>query len=698
MMHFLFRAKPQRRYFKPASLITALTFFSVFLSTNSIADELDDAISISQSRSLAPLISRERLVQQDPIQDVRLSPDGRYLAYHIVDDDVHELWLMDLATEQPRRLLSTKKGGQIYWSADSQYMFVNDRSRVYSVSIEAGSMPRIIFKYEKKYPYELLSHQPYYGPDKAYPDAVIVSKQVTNKDDFVLYRVKADGTQQELYRGDRIEVPLFDASGELVFFNRITETGVELVRYVDQKEHVLLQCSLVGTDVRSSCRPMKYDAEQKRLYLNARFDSDLASLYTLELESKQLIRVHSDPNGHSDSAGYRFDSESSKPILAYYEYDYRRAYGLTAEIQNQLNTMSDLVDSRRLTFEPDIQLKRWLIVDADPSRSYVRYFLYQPDTQALSQPLEYVYALLDNVERIPSDHLAMRVPVHYAVSDGMQQQGYLMLPPGVDLAKAPLIVLPHGGPWARVKDKPGIYAQILSNRGYIVFEPNFRSSTGFGAHYIASAIGEFGQGRVHQDIIDGLNYVLSQGIGDPDNLAIAGHSFGGFSVLGALAFSPELFKVGVAGAPPIDFNKTLIYAKKTEFVSANALKAMSRAFGLDMDDPESRRESRNASPDFHASKVSKPLYIWAGKWDDRVSVLNVKDYALKQRESGKSVTLMVDANSGHNPNSALAREAMFFLYEQALHKHLGGRLEETVTPELARFLKRSVLIDENSFL
>lgn len=254
------------------------------------------------------------------------------------------------------------------------------------------------------------------------------------------------------------------------------------------------------------------------------------------------------------------------------------------------------------------------------------------------------------------------------------------------------------GPLARDHGEIDTIAQLLANRGYAVFQPNFRSSTGFGANYVISSTGEFGDGRVQQDIIDGLNYVLSRGIGDSDKLGIVGGSFGGFSTLNALSFTPETFQVGVASAPPIDLGKTLTYAAQTQFLSNIGLEAASLFFGGASDDPELKRRLYETSPDYHSDQIIRPLYIWAGKQDDSVSILNVKDYALRQREADKDVTLMVDETSGHGPEGDISMEAYMYLIEKAFADHLGERLEEELSPVITRFLNRSVLIDENDFV
>ena len=132
----------------------------------------------------------------------------------------------------------------------------------------------------------------------------------------------------------------------------------------------------------------------------------------------------------------------------------------------------------------------------------------------------------------------------------MRLHGFLVLPPGVDPARAPLLTRVHGGPFNHDGPVFDADAQLLANRGFLVFEPNFRGSTGHGMAYKTAPRGDFGNGRVQRDIVEGTRHLLALGIGDPDRVGLMGASFGGYSTLLGLTFQPELFKVGIAVVPP----------------------------------------------------------------------------------------------------------------------------------------------------
>ena len=297
-------------------------------------------------------------------------------------------------------------------------------------------------------------------------------------------------------------------------------------------------------------------------------------------------------------------------------------------------------------------------------------------------------------DRVTASETAIRTPFWYPADDGFMLQGYVTFPRGVDVSKAPMVVQPHGGPWNRVFGSYSSLAQFLANRGYIVFEPNFRASTGLGRNYVHSANRDFGDGRTQDDIINGTNYLLNRGIGNKDQLAIFGHSFGGFSTMAGLTFTPNMFQVGIAGAPPPSLSKTMqYYVKKQDETRAGAMRVDVMAdLAVDINDPNDIARIDAQSPDHHVKKVVKPMYIVAGEKDRKVNILDVRDYAIRLAENGVTVGMLVDKKEGHSFQKPLAKEAYLYLIETVLAKHLGGRHQPLSDPKLDKYIKKNMVM------
>ena len=234
---------------------------------------------------------------------------------------------------------------------------------------------------------------------------------------------------------------------------------------------------------------------------------------------------------------------------------------------------------------------------------------------------------------------------------------------------------------------------MLVNRGYAVFQSNFRGSTGHGRDYVFAARGDYGNGRVQQDIVDGVHYLLAQGIGDAQRIGIVGHSFGGYSALLGVTFAPELFKVAVAGSPPADFGWSMRWLLDTGDQGAlpdRSLAAALRALSVDPADPATYARLHAQSPVANVSRLRRPVLILAGGADRVVAIREVINYAARLKRLGKPVSLYVEPGGGHSPVDRIPREAYGYLIEAMLHAHLGGAAPEAPGAELRAYLQKNL--------
>lgn len=673
------------RHRMSCALLFALTANILAASAN--ADALDDAVHASLARPKAPLVPRELMIRRQPVPDARLAPNGTRLAYIIERGRYRQLWVFDIARQQHDKLFTSDLIDGIYWSADSQYLVLPSEQGIAVVQASGAAPPGFVINLDQA------KGDRFYDVDHTHPHAFHVSQGAPEGTAQVLYRVLPDGTKTELYSSETRPMDfLTDEDGTIRFVIRLDGLASTLLRLDDEGEHRLLTCR---SD--DSCKLLRYVPETKTLYMKARFDNDKASLFAVNAVTGDTTLVHTDPSQTFDMSFALFDPESGDPQLVSYQDDHATSYGLVAGIANAINQIGSKVSAPYLILRPSADRSRWLILDAGPGRVTTRYYLYETASGALTRPLQGVRDGLEaEAPLMPETHTALRVPIRYSVSDGMVQQGYVTLPNGLDPSQVPLVVMPHGGPWNRTDGSYSARAQFLANRGYAVFEPNFRASTGFGRAYMVSANRDFGDGRVHADIIDGMNYVLSRGIGDRNRLGMFGHSFGGFSVLGALAFTPELFRVGVAGAPPADLTDAIRHARNAEAGAVwRARYETFKRLAVDPDDPADVARMHARSPARYSHQLMRPLYIWAGEKDPKVSILTIRDYALKQHSNGKALSFMVEPDAGHGPRQKLHREGYFYLLEKALADHLGGRMDRTISAELARYLRQTLVIDTN---
>jgi dipeptidyl aminopeptidase/acylaminoacyl peptidase len=250
----------------------------------------------------------------------------------------------------------------------------------------------------------------------------------------------------------------------------------------------------------------------------------------------------------------------------------------------------------------------------------------------------------------------------------------------------------HGGPYNRSNGEYDVAAQLLVNRGYIVFEPNFRASTGLGVRYLTAAKGNFGRHGVLDDIISGLDHLIANGIGDSDQQAVIGHSFGGYASLLAVTHHPDRFAFAVPLAAPVDFAWTMaeIAVEGGSALSADGppIEIVLTGHGVPYRDPAWHERMHRDAPLAHAAKLRTPVYLWAGARDDRVAVESLVRYVADASAASRPV-LLIDPDAGHSPRDRSNREALAWLIEASANAHFGGGVSPP-SSSLKRFLQKNL--------
>jgi dipeptidyl aminopeptidase/acylaminoacyl peptidase len=230
------------------------------------------------------------------------------------------------------------------------------------------------------------------------------------------------------------------------------------------------------------------------------------------------------------------------------------------------------------------------------------------------------------------------------------------------------VLLVHGGPWYRDRWGYNGVVQWLANRGYAVLQVNFRGSTGYGKHFINAATREWG-GKMHTDLVDGVEWAIGKGIADPKRIGIFGGSYGGYATLVGLTFTPELFRCGVDICGPsnlITWMETIPpYWKPLEAVLFDRV-------GDPVRDAEFLRER---SPLTHVDRISKPLLIGQGANDPRVRRSESLQIVEALQKAGKEVEYVEYPDEGHGFDRPENRLDFFAKAERFLGRHLEGRYE-----------------------
>lgn len=644
-----------------------------------------NAKSLAERLPRAPMAARAAYFRRSEIGDVRLAPHGRRLSFVRRSARGIDVILQDVASGTETRVVAGLQRAETAWSGDGRRLWLADEQGLIVIESADRSAKRVL-KWNSR------AKQRLWTVDARAPQyAIIHEKGVQSGAEHHRYlRVDAHGdTRLLLESAWPVRDALLDAKGELAFTAAFDSPRYETVirQHGGATPRELLRCGSL-----EECRLVGYGQSQQTLWLLSQRGEDKLSLQRWRQQNGRWATVHRDPADIADADAVLWSAARENWLATAYHGARRQWYGNDDGTRTSLAGLQGQLPGANLQFTASSDGRLWLVQAQQADRATDRYYLFRPEHNRL-QPL---FAREDVAKRLPPPGAAMH-PLSYRASDGMLLHGYVLLPNGIASAKAPLIAWLHGGPITRTADRYDATMQLLVNRGYAVFVPNYRASTGYGLHYMRAANGDVGNGRVLADIIEGMDFLLAQGIGDRRRQAVMGMSFGGYASLLALTHHPARFRFGFAGAPPTEYGWIKQWQAEHDSDAIRAegapLSVQFPRLGFRYNDPTWREKMRRESPLATLSALQAPTYLWAGARDDRVPLKSIVHYAGEARRLGKPLSLLIDPDAGHTPESPLGAEAFLYLLELAAHRHLGGGLSPA-SPELQAFLRRNVRIGE----
>lgn len=660
------------------ALLLVYAWAPVLAAPAAATQTLAPLLARNAALATAPKIAREAFERRPRLHAVRLSPDGLSVAYLEGAGVQTSLHVLDTRTQGERRLLASAGQVSLFWSGDSSLLFLIARDGVSVVSLADGSSRKLL-AFDGKTEHQLFSAGS--GPGPGHARHVLIDSHDAARASYRLERMDGDGRRELLYQGEKLNGFLFDASGQLRFsMIRASDGRFVIMRRQATRWQELLRCLPLD-----ECTLVAATPDGARLSMLMAHGGDRSVLVEIDLALGTRRVVQADRAALADIRRVISDPEQA-PLFAMLESPMLHHVGLSVAARRAVADIDRQFGEGGVFIAASGGGATLLLIETGSRLSQERYWLYDSSRRSMREILQGPRAA---DQPLPQAQLAQTTAIHYRASDGMLLHGYLTLPPGKNARTVPLLTLVHGGPWERVNAAYTPLVQLLANRGVAVFQPNFRGSIGYGLHYLKAAGGDLGNGRVQADILDGIQWLQQQGVGDKQRLAIAGHSFGGYATLLALTHQATMFQFGMAIAPPPDLARTLRRLAAAPASEAGQMLSL-QELGVDVQDVAMMAALDAAAPARHTEQVRKPLLIMAGARDGLVEIAAVSDYIARLQLAGKPVSLLVDPDEGHNPRKPLYRQAALYLLELLVQQYLGGPEVAAPNAELAVYLRQTL--------
>ena len=587
-----------------------------------------------------------------------LSPNGEYIGFLKPWNSRMNIFVQKIGEEDATRVTSVTERDipGFFWATDNRIVYSLDKGgdenyHVFAINRD-GSNELDLTPFEE-------TRGSVIDDLRDDPDHMLVRHNERDKRTFDVFRVNVNtGESERLVKnpGNLVSF-LTDHDGKL----RIATTtdGVNTsVLYRETEDDDFK--TILTTNFRESLSPLFFTYDNKNLYASSNIGRDKEAIVLFDpREGKEIEVIYEHPQVDV-SALLRSDKRKTITGVAftaakrgYHFFDNKRR-----EMQDFLE--EQLPDQEIALVSYNLDENKYL-VRATSDRSRGAYYFYDLEKEELTH-------LADISPWLEPKELAPMRPIVFQSRDGLLIYGYLTLPVGVEPQDLPTVILPHGGPWAR--DTWGFRpdVQFLANRGYAVLQINFRGSTGFGRKFWEMSFKEWGQ-TMQNDVTDGVEWLIDQGISDPDRIGIFGASYGGYVVLAGLAFTPDLYACGV------DYVGVSSLFTILETIPPYWEPMREMMYEM-MGDPEKDQDMMRAvSPVFHADKIKSPLMIAQGANDPRVKISESDQIVAALKERGIEVPYMVKDNEGHGFRNEENRFEVYRAMEQFFGEHLKGRVE-----------------------
>jgi dipeptidyl aminopeptidase/acylaminoacyl peptidase len=611
------------------------------------------------------LISRTQLFGNPERAHARISPDGLLLAYLAPLDGVLNIWVAPREEPLAARPVTRDSHRGIHsfsWTYTHRYLLYtqdNDGDEdwhIYRVDVDTADVTDLT-------PLEKIAAR-IQGVSPRFPKDILIGLNDRDARFHDLYRMDIETGERTLLQ----ENPGFvgfacDDDYRVRFAITFTAEAGHIYLKPDSRKSWVEFAAIDPTDALTT-HPIGFNKSGDGFYLLDSRGRDKSALKVVDLASGREELLAESRLADIDGAILHPTERNVEAVT--FTHARQEWKILDSAVQSDFDYLGGVADGELKITSRTLDDRVWTVaytIDTGP----VLFYLYDRE----KGEARFLFTSQPELESLP---LVKMHPVMVPARDGLELVSYLSLPLSSDPERRgrpeepiPMVLLVHGGPWARDEWGYNPQHQWLADRGYAVLSVNYRGSTGFGKNFINSANREWAA-RMHDDLIDAVEWAVDQKIALRDKVAIMGGSYGGYATLVALTFTPEVFACGVDIVGP----SNLITLMENPPPYWMPLMSMMKVRTGDYTTPEGREFLKSRSPLFFVDSICRPLLIAQGKHDPRVKQAESDQIVAAMEAKGIPVSYMLFTEEGHGFAKPENRQAFFAVAEGFLAQNLGG--------------------------
>lgn len=606
-----------------------------------------------QEPQKAPQIPLEDFFRNPEKTAFQLSPNGEYFSYLAPWESRLNVFVQKAGEETAVRVTSeTERDIAGYlWKGDNRILFLKDTGgdenfQLYGVNTD-GSDLKGLTVFEKV-------RTTFIDDLKEDEDEVIVGLNKRDATVFDPYRLNVQTGEMTMLAENPGNIMgwMTDHDGKLRL--AITSDGVNnTILYRDTEEEDFRP--VLTTSFKETVSPVLFTFDNKMVYALSNLGRDKTALVKFDVANGKETEVLFETD-EADIDGLNYSRKDKKLLAVTWTTDKDTTHFFDAEAESIYKNLKAKLPGYEVSVGSHNKAEDMYMIRTYSDRTRGAYHLFNKNTKELTK-------LAELSPWLKEEHLCEMQPISYTSRDGLTIHGYLTLPLGYEPRNLPVVVNPHGGPWARDYWGFNPEVQFLANNGYAVLQMNFRGSTGFGKAFWEASFKQWGR-TMQDDITDGVKWLIDQGIADPERVAIYGGSYGGYATLAGLTLTPELY---AAGVDYVGVSNLFTFMNTIPPYWKPMLDMLAEMVGHPETDSLMLAE---VSPVFHVDKIQAPLFVAQGANDPRVNKAESDQIVEALKARGIKVEYMVKDNEGHGFRNEENRFDFYRAMITFLDKHL----------------------------